>query len=78
MLRATLIIFTAVFSVVILKMKLFRHHYLSLLLITVGLVLVGLSQAFESNNDVEPDPNNNNTSNAASQMIVGIIILIIG
>jgi drug/metabolite transporter (DMT)-like permease len=44
MLRATLIIFTAVFSVIILKMKLYRHHYLSLVLIMIGLILVALSQ----------------------------------
>ena len=43
MLRATLIIFTACFSVWILKMRLYRHHYLALLLIIVGLVCVGLS-----------------------------------
>jgi drug/metabolite transporter (DMT)-like permease len=43
MLRATLIIFTAAFSVWILKMKLYKHHYFSLMLIVAGLVLVGLS-----------------------------------
>lgn len=43
MLRATLIMFTAVFSVVILKMKLYRHHYFSLVLILLGLIGVGLS-----------------------------------
>jgi drug/metabolite transporter (DMT)-like permease len=43
MLRATLIIFTACFSVWILHMKLYRHHYLSLGLILIGLISVGLS-----------------------------------
>jgi drug/metabolite transporter (DMT)-like permease len=46
MLRATLIIFTACFSVWILHMKLYKHHYLSLGLIVVGLISVGLSQVF--------------------------------
>jgi drug/metabolite transporter (DMT)-like permease len=49
MLRATLIIFTAGFSVWILKMKLYRHHYISLVLILIGLTSVGLSQVFFPN-----------------------------
>jgi drug/metabolite transporter (DMT)-like permease len=62
MLRSTLIMFTAMFSVCILKMKLFKHHYFSLVLIMIGLVLVGLSQVFDggSNNpDGKPDPKDN-------------------
>jgi len=47
MLRATLILFTAVFSVLILKMKLYKHHYASLFIIVVGLVMVGSSQLLE-------------------------------
>jgi hypothetical protein len=76
MLRATLIIFTAMFSVIILKMKLFKHHYFSLMLIIVGLVLVGLSQALE-NTDPDPDANNK-TKDAVGKMIVGVIVLLIG
>jgi drug/metabolite transporter (DMT)-like permease len=76
MLRATLIIFTAMFSVIILKMKLYKHHYLSLMLIIVGLVLVGLSQALD-NPDADPDANNKN-KDAVGKMIVGIIVLLIG
>jgi hypothetical protein len=75
MLRATLIIFTAMFSVIILKMKLFRHHYLSLILIVIGLVLVGLSQV------LYPSPTSKEEvegANVASGMIVGVIVLIIG
>jgi drug/metabolite transporter (DMT)-like permease len=43
MLRATLILFTAFFSVLILHMKLFKHHYLSLSLILIGIISLGLS-----------------------------------
>lgn len=43
MLRATLVIFTAFFSVFILKMHLRRHHYSSLTLILAGLLMVGIS-----------------------------------
>ena len=72
MLRATLIIFTAIFSVVILKMKLYKHHYFSLILILIGLILVSLSQVFE------PKKNPNQEADSGSNMIVGIIVLLIG
>ena len=75
MLRATLIIFTAMFSVIILKMKLFRHHYLSLVLITIGLVLVGLSQAIDQSKTAKEEAEN---SNGDSSMMIGVIVLIIG
>jgi drug/metabolite transporter (DMT)-like permease len=72
MLRATLIIFTAIFSVLILKMKLYKHHYFSLGLIVIGLVLVSLSQVFE------PKKNPNQEADPETNMIVGIIVLLIG
>jgi drug/metabolite transporter (DMT)-like permease len=75
MLRATLIIFTAMFSVIILKMKLYRHHYLSLVLIMIGLVLVGLSQVFY------PSPTSKEEvagSDAAASMVIGVIVLLVG
>lgn len=56
-------------------MKLFRHHYLSLVLIIIGLVLVGLSQVFY------PSPTSNEEasgSDAAGHMVIGVIVLIIG
>ena len=75
MLRSTLIIFTAMFSVIILKMKLFRHHYLSLILILIGLVLVGLSQVLYPSPTAKEEAD---IANAASSMIVGVIVLIVG
>jgi len=63
------------FSVIILKMKLYRHHYLSLVLIMIGLVLVGLSQVFY------PSPTSKEEvsgSNPAASMVVGVIVLLIG
>lgn len=75
MLRATMIIFTAMFSVIILKMKLYRHHYFSLVLIMIGLVLVALSQVFY------PSPTSKDevsASDAAGSMFIGVIVLLIG
>jgi drug/metabolite transporter (DMT)-like permease len=43
MFSGSIIIFTALFSVIFLKTKLFRHHYISMALVVVGLCLVGLS-----------------------------------
>ena len=43
MMRSSIVIFTALLSVIFLKIKLFRHHYVSIAAIVVGLFLVGLS-----------------------------------
>ena len=69
MLRASLVIFTAILSVVILKMKLHKHHMFSLIIITVGLVLVGLSSVDESQGG---------TASTVDEALVGIFVLVIG
>jgi drug/metabolite transporter (DMT)-like permease len=43
MFRGSLILFTAIFSVIFLKNKLYRHHYLALTIVISGLLLVGMS-----------------------------------
>jgi len=43
MFRGSLILFTAIFSVVFLGNKLYRHHFVALFLVISGLLLVGLS-----------------------------------
>lgn len=43
MFRGSLIFFTALFSVIFLKNKLYKHHFLGLLFVISGLILVGLS-----------------------------------
>jgi len=43
MLRSTVVIFAAMLSVFYLKNKLYRHHITSLIIITVGAVLVGVA-----------------------------------
>lgn len=72
MLRATLILFTAVFAVLILKMKLYKHHYASLIIIVVGLCMVGSSQLFEEQPGGEIGDQN------TSVMIIGVVVLLIG
>ncbi len=43
MLRSSIVVFTALLSVIFLKLKLYRHHKLSILAVVLGLFLVGLS-----------------------------------
>jgi drug/metabolite transporter (DMT)-like permease len=43
MLRSSVVVFTAILSVIFLKLKLYLHHKLSILAIVIGLFLVGLS-----------------------------------
>jgi drug/metabolite transporter (DMT)-like permease len=71
MLRATLIIFTAAFSVLILKMKLFRHHYFSLVVICTGLALVGASQIGSNTSEDE-------ISGDRTTTIIGVVVLLVG
>jgi len=44
MMRASLVIFVTLFSVIFLKRKLYRHHFTSLALMIIGTILVGLSR----------------------------------
>ena len=71
MLRGSLILFTAVFSVIFLKNKLYRHNFLGIFFVILGLVIVGIA-AFASTT-VEgckvPDDESNN-------VLVGFIIVI--
>jgi drug/metabolite transporter (DMT)-like permease len=43
MMRSSIVIFTALLSVIFLKLKLYRHHYVSIAATVLGLFLVGLS-----------------------------------
>ncbi len=43
MLRGIKIIFTAAFSIIFLKKKLYRHHWTSICFIFIGLILVGVA-----------------------------------
>jgi uncharacterized membrane protein len=43
MLRSTGVLFAALLTVLYLKNKLYRHHYTSLVLITIGAAVVGIA-----------------------------------
>ena len=73
MFRGSLIFFTAAFSVIFLKSKLYRHNYLALLIIISGLVLVGLAnQIFPS-----PRPEGCSSGSSVKESFWGIILVIV-
>jgi drug/metabolite transporter (DMT)-like permease len=43
MLRSSIVIYTAVFAMIFLGKKLYRHHWSSLVLMVFGIFLVGLA-----------------------------------
>ena len=64
MLRGGIVIFTAIFSVIFLKRKLYRHHWIGVGLVMVGLILVSIASLFMAN------------SNAKTKTsVIGIILL---
>ena len=67
MMRGMKIAITAFFSIVFLKRKLYRHHWSSIAVIFVGLILVGVAvlNAGGSSNKIKTDP-------------LGIVLLILG
>jgi drug/metabolite transporter (DMT)-like permease len=69
MLRAMIIIITACMSIFFLKRKLYRHHWSSMGIITVGVFLVGLAVylAQDSNSDTE--------TSQTSPLGVGLLLL---
>ena len=48
MMRSSVVIFSAFLALIILKKKLYRHHYVSMALIVLGIFLGGLSQVLDS------------------------------
>ena len=66
MLRSTIVIFAALLGVFYLKNKLYRHHITSLVIITVGAVVVGAALL------------NVEKKESASSLVTGIFLLLIG
>jgi hypothetical protein len=58
MLRGSLIIFTAIFSIIFLKSKIYRHNYLGIFFVLLGLFLVGLAAFTNSSSSDEGNSNN--------------------
>ena len=67
MMRGTIVIITALMAVIFLKAKQYRHHWLALLVLFIGVFLVGLSSL------LFPDTPHSGESTGA----LGIILIII-
>lgn len=70
MMRSSIVIFTALLSVIFLKRKLFRHHYVSIAAVVIGLFFVGLS-SFLSGSDAD-------STRTIAMIALGIILQLIG
>jgi len=75
MFRGSLIFFTAVFSVIFLKNKIYRHNILALVIVIIGLSLVGLSNILFPPELPEKCGKGEDGSN--DKLIWGIILVII-
>jgi len=60
MLRGSLIIFTAVFSIIFLKSKLYRHNFLGMGSVILGLVLVGVAAFSKTKTEGCPEDSSDN------------------
>ena len=69
MIRGIIVIITAAMAMIFLKRKQYIHHYVSLLIIFVGVFMVGLSSI------VSPDPGS--STDAGSNAGIGIMLVLI-
>ena len=67
MLRSAIVVFTAILSVIFLKLKLYLHHKLSIFAIVIGLFLVGLSTFLDGSD-------NSAVKKTAAQTALGIML----
>lgn len=67
MMRGTIVIITAIFSIIFLKRKLYRHHWAALTLVFTGLALVGVAAIVFSDGESTSEHDN---------PVVGIILLL--
>lgn len=65
MLRGGVIVLVAFFSVIILKRKLYSHHYLGMLFVITGVTMVGVSAILDTKND------DSNGSQALGVILIG-------
>ena len=66
MLRSSVVVFAAILAVIFLKSKLYKHHYVSILAIIIGLAFVGLSTALK--------PSDEKNDRTGSIVLLGIIL----
>jgi drug/metabolite transporter (DMT)-like permease len=67
MLKSTSVVFAALFSVVYLKNKLYRHHFSAIGIIVLGTGLVGVALIIEGGNN-----------NKSKSLVTGIVLMLIG
>jgi drug/metabolite transporter (DMT)-like permease len=68
MLSGTNIVYSAILTVLYLKKRLFRHHYLGIALILIGVVLVGLACLYDHHHPDDPQK-------GIADLILGILLL---
>ena len=71
MMRGFVTVFTAVFSMIFLKKKQYRHHLLGLICIVVALFSVGLVAIFVKTDDDSGD------DNLVGSVPLGIVLIIV-
>lgn len=69
MISGTSIVYSAILSVCYLKKKLYRHQYLGILLITIGIVLVGLACFYSHHHNQDSKEHSN------FEILIGIVFL---
>jgi drug/metabolite transporter (DMT)-like permease len=72
MLSGTNIVYSAILTVLYLKQKIYRHHYLGIFLITLGVILVGVACLLDHNHDDDLD------KKGVGDLIAGIALLQFG
>jgi len=69
MLSGTNIVYSAILTVFYLKQKIYRHHYLGIFLISLGVILVGLACLIGHDHDEDDN------KKSISDLIAGIALL---
>ena len=54
MFRGAIIIFTCTASILFLKNKYYRQHFLGICIVVIGLIIVGVNAALGGNNEFDP------------------------
>ena len=73
MLRSSVVIFAEMLCVFFLKKRLFRHHFVSIAAIVLGLFFVGLSQAIKPENE-----SSKHKTYTSTEIILGISLQLVG
>ncbi len=68
MMRGFIVVITCLFAKFFLGKKYFRHHWLSVIIITFGIILVGLAAIFYGSGE---------TSKSTGSMIAGVVMLVV-